>query len=54
MTSTKDTHIYSDNFLKLEVALAFLKFVEITMASIQLTLTNFVQFHRCPVRRLRR
>jgi hypothetical protein len=38
MVSTKDTRICSGIFPKLEVAVAFLKFVEIAMASIQLTL----------------
>jgi hypothetical protein len=37
MASTKDTHICSGIFLKLEVVVAFLKFAEIAMASIQLT-----------------
>jgi hypothetical protein len=38
MASTKDTHICSGIFSKLKVGVAFLKFVEIAMQSIQLTL----------------
>jgi hypothetical protein len=37
MASTKDTQIFSGIFLKLEVIVAFLKFVEIAIGSIQLT-----------------
>jgi hypothetical protein len=37
MASLKDTHVYNGIFSKLKVVVAFLKFAEIAMTSIQLT-----------------